>query len=104
MAAHDVVWLTAAAEHLAAKAVRKSHRPLLDSGDPVELLRHQVAVREPLVLALDPLVIDVSATDDDAAARGGRARTLAPSRVPTHARDGSARGPMSSGPPSSSRR
>jgi len=68
MAGHDLVWLTASAEHLATKAVQKDHRPLLDDGDPVELFRHQLAVREPLVLALDPLVVDVSADDDDAAA------------------------------------
>ena len=38
---HRVVWLTAPAEHLADKAVRKSHRPLVHDGDPVELFRQQ---------------------------------------------------------------
>ena len=65
---HQLVWLTAPPEHLADKAVRKSHRPLLDDGDPVEMFRHQIAVREPLIAALGPLVIDVSTTDDEDAA------------------------------------
>jgi shikimate kinase len=65
---HDLVWLTGPPEHLAAEAVGKAHRPLLDDGDPVELFRHQLAVREPLILALDPLVIDVATTGDDDAA------------------------------------
>ena len=65
---HHVVWLTAPAEHLADKAVRKSHRPLVHDGDPVELFRQQIATREPLIMALDPLVIDVASTDDEAAA------------------------------------
>ena len=47
---HHVVWLTAPAEHLAEKAVRKSHRPMVHDGDPVELFRHQLATREPLDL------------------------------------------------------
>jgi shikimate kinase len=59
LAGHAVVWLEATAEYLAGHAVRKTHRPLLDGGDPVELFRRQLAVREPLVLALDPLVVDV---------------------------------------------
>ena len=65
---HVVVWLTAPAAHLADKARSKTHRPLVHDGDPVELIARQLAVREPLVLALDPVVIDVSVTDDDAAA------------------------------------
>jgi shikimate kinase len=68
MVGHLVVWLTAPVEHLARKAVKKSHRPLVTDQDPVELMTRQRAVREPLVLALDPLVVDVSTTDDDAAA------------------------------------
>ena len=68
MVGHVVVWLTAPVEHLARKAVKKRHRPLVNDQDPVELLTRQRAVREPLVLALDPLVVDVSTTDDEAAA------------------------------------
>jgi shikimate kinase len=55
-----VVWLTAPAEHLAARAADKDHRPLLDSGDTVELFRRQAAIRDPLVRPLASLVIDVS--------------------------------------------
>lgn len=68
LAGHLVVWLTAPAEHLAEKAVKKDHRPLLDDGDPVELFRHQLAVREPLVLPLADLVIDVTTLSKDAQA------------------------------------
>jgi shikimate kinase len=68
MAGHAVVWLTAPVEYLARKAVGKGHRPLVHDGNPLELLTRQQAVREPLVLALDPLVVDVSELDDDAAA------------------------------------
>ena len=65
---HVVVWLTAPIAHLARKAVKKGHRPLVHDQDPVELLTHQRAIREPLVLALDPLVVDVSTIEDDDAA------------------------------------
>jgi shikimate kinase len=68
LAAHTVVWLTGPIELLAGKAAEKDHRPLVHDGDPATLLRHQLAVREPLVLALDPLVVDVATLDDDAAA------------------------------------
>ena len=68
MAAHTVVWLDASPELLAAKAGRKTHRPLPDDTDLVEYFRHQLAVREPLIAALDPLVVDVEAQDDQAAA------------------------------------
>lgn len=68
MADHAVVWLTAPVEHLARKAVEKTHRPLIHDGDAVDVLTRQLAVREPLVLALQPLVIDVSTTSDDDAA------------------------------------
>jgi shikimate kinase len=68
LADHTVVWLTGPIELLARKAVQKDHRPLVEDEDPAALLERQVAVREPLVLALDPLVIDVSTTDDEAAA------------------------------------
>ncbi len=65
---HAVVWLTAPVDHLARKAIKKAHRPLVHDGDPRDLLSHQMKVREPLVLALDPLIVDVSTTDDQAAA------------------------------------
>ena len=68
LADHIVVWLSGPVELLARKAVEKDHRPLVDDHDPVALLEHQLAVREPLVLALDSLVIDVSTTDDETAA------------------------------------
>ncbi len=68
MAGHAVVWLTAPIEYLARKAVKKGHRPLVHDSDPLDLLTRQQAVREPLVLALDPLVVDVSKIDDHAAA------------------------------------
>ena len=68
LADHVVVWLTGPVELLAEKAVEKDHRPLVDEHDPAALLAGQLAVREPLVLALDPLLIDVSTTDDEAAA------------------------------------
>lgn len=70
MAAHLVVWLRAEATYLADRAVRKDHRPLLDDGDPVALFEGQLARREPLVLGVADLVIDVGTTaKDDAADR-----------------------------------
>jgi shikimate kinase len=68
MAAHTVVWLAASPELLAGKAGNKPHRPLPDDTDLVEYFRRQLAVREPLVAALEPLVVDVEAQDDRAAA------------------------------------
>jgi shikimate kinase/3-dehydroquinate synthase len=68
MAGHVVVWLTAPVDHLAGKAVEKRHRPLVHDGDPRPLLARQLAVREPLVMALDPFVVDVSTTNEDGAA------------------------------------
>jgi shikimate kinase len=65
MAGHIVVWLTGDVVRLALDAGDKSHRPLLDDGDPVELFRHQMAVREPLVLPIADLVIDVYAMSKD---------------------------------------
>jgi shikimate kinase len=65
---HTVVWLTGPIELLASKAAEKDHRPLVHHGDAASVLQRQLAVREPLVLALDPLVVDVSAVDDHAAA------------------------------------
>ena len=50
MAGHFVVWLTGPVERLAADATGKSHRPLVDDGDPLELFTRQMAIREPLVL------------------------------------------------------
>ena len=68
MAGHFVVWLTGAVERLAEDASGKSHRPFLDEGDPVELFRRQMAVREPLVLPIADLVIDVYSMPKDAQA------------------------------------
>jgi shikimate kinase len=68
MAGHTVVWLTAPIDHLASKAVQKDHRPLVRDTDVVRLLTEQRERREPLVLSLDPLVIDVSQIEDAAAA------------------------------------
>lgn len=56
-----VVWLTGPVERLAADAAGKSHRPFVGEGDPVELFTRQMAVREPLVLPVTDLVIDVYA-------------------------------------------
>ena len=69
MAGHIVVWLTGPVVRLAADASTKPHRPFLDDGDPVELFTRQMAVREPLVLPIADLVIDVySMSKDDQAA------------------------------------
>jgi shikimate kinase len=68
LAAHLVVWLRAPLDYLARTAVMKSHRPLLDREDPVDLFARQQAIREPLVLPLAALVIDVSAVPVDEAA------------------------------------
>jgi shikimate kinase len=68
MAGHTIVWLTAPIDHLARKATQKDHRPLVRDADPVRLLTEQRERREPLVLSLDPLVIDVSQIEDAAAA------------------------------------
>jgi shikimate kinase len=66
---HLVVWLRAPLDYLARTAVKKSHRPLIDHEDPIELFARQIAVREPLVLPLAALVIDVTETTvEDAAA------------------------------------
>jgi shikimate kinase len=67
-AGHTIVWLTAPIDYLARKATQKDHRPLVRETDPVQLLTEQRERREPLVLTLDPLVIDVSQIDDTAAA------------------------------------
>ena len=65
---HVVVWLRAPVDYLAANAVQKSHRPLLDRDDPATLFGEQLAVREPLVLPLAELVVDVSAVTNEEAA------------------------------------
>jgi shikimate kinase len=68
LAGQLVVWLTGPIEHLASKVGGKSHRPLVGLRDPVELVTEQLARREPLVLPLAALVIDVSTTDPETAA------------------------------------
>ena len=65
VAAHFVVWLTGSVERLAADAASKPHRPFLDDQDPLELLTRQMAVREPLVLPIADLVIDVYSMSKD---------------------------------------
>ena len=68
LAGHFVVWLTGSLERLAADAAGKPHRPFLEDQDPLELLTRQMAVREPLVLPIADLVVDVYATSKDAQA------------------------------------
>ena len=68
MATQLLVWFVAPPEYLAERAVKKSHRPLLDSGDPVELFRRQFAVRDPLVRPLASLILDVTTVSKRAAA------------------------------------
>jgi shikimate kinase len=65
MAAHFVVWLTGPVERLAADAGGQAHRPFLDDVDPLELFTRQMAVREPLVLTIADLVIDVYSMPKD---------------------------------------
>ena len=68
MAGHVVVWLTGAVERLAADATGKAHRPFLDEADPLALFTRQMAVREPLVLPMADLVVDVYSMSKDAQA------------------------------------
>jgi shikimate kinase len=68
LASELVVWLRAPLDYLARAAVMKPHRPLVDHEDPVELFARQAAVREPLVLPLAALVIDVAGTSVEDAA------------------------------------
>ena len=68
MAGHFVVWLTGPVERLAADASGGSHRPFLQDGDPLELFTRQMATREPLVLPIADLVIDVYSMPKDAEA------------------------------------
>jgi shikimate kinase len=65
LAGHFVVWLTGPIEQLAADAASKSHRPFLEDTDPLELLSRQMAIREPLVLPIADLVVDVYASSKD---------------------------------------
>jgi len=65
LASQFVVWLTGPVERLAADAVGKPHRPFVGAGDPVELFAIQMAVREPLILPVTDLVIDVYAATKD---------------------------------------
>ncbi len=62
---HVVVWLSAPASYLAKRAANKEHRPLLDDGDALALFEHQLAEREPLVLPLADLVVNVDALSKD---------------------------------------
>jgi shikimate kinase len=68
LAGHFVVWLTGPVERLAADAASKPHRPFVKDTDPLELLSRQMAIREPLVLPIADLTIDVYAMPKDAQA------------------------------------
>ena len=68
MAGHFVVWLTGPVDRLANDASGQPHRPFLDDGDPLELFTRQMAIREPLVLPIAHLVIDVYSMSKDAQA------------------------------------
>jgi shikimate kinase len=65
LASPFVAWLTGPVERLAADAASKPHRPFLADQDPLELLTRQMAVREPLVLPIADLVIDVYTMSKD---------------------------------------
>ena len=66
-----VVWLRAAPAVLAARFSADDHRPAFGAS-PGALLVGQAAKREPLLQALDPIIIDVDRIDPDEAV----ARTL----------------------------
>lgn len=68
LAGHLVVWLRAPIDQLAQRVVQQAHRPLVGHGDPSALFEQQLATREPLVLPLAGLVVDVSTMTVDAAA------------------------------------
>ncbi|MFL6205654.1 MAG: shikimate kinase [Acidimicrobiales bacterium] len=70
LAGHFVVWLTGPVERLASDAASKPHRPFLEDADPLELLSGQMAIREPLVLPIADLVVDVYAASKDDQAEG----------------------------------
>jgi shikimate kinase len=57
---HRVVWLSAPAAYLAERAAKKAHRPLLGGGETLALFERQLAEREPLVLPLADLVVNVA--------------------------------------------
>jgi shikimate kinase len=65
---HAVVWLSAPAEHLAARARSKDHRPLVDAPDLTALFQDQIDRRQQLVAGLVDLVVDVTAMSKDEAA------------------------------------
>src|SRR3546814_5384904 len=58
-------YTTLCRSYLAERAVQKDHRPLLDEGDPRELFEQQLAVREPLVLPIADLVVEVTTMSKD---------------------------------------
>lgn len=62
---HVVVWLRAPAAYLAQRAAKKAHRPLLDDGEALALFERQLAEREPLVLPLADLVVEVDTLSKD---------------------------------------
>jgi shikimate kinase len=68
LSGHLVIWLRAPVDYLVDTAPHKSHRPLLDRNDPRQLFEQQRAIREPLVLPLADLVVDVSAVSVEEAA------------------------------------
>ncbi len=68
MAGHVVVWLTGPVELLAEKAAGKDHRPLVHERDPEDLMAEQLAVRQPLAVALADLVLDISSLSREAQA------------------------------------
>jgi shikimate kinase len=71
LAARDlaVIWLRASPTVLAARFPAEDHRPAFGAS-PRAFLEEQAARREPLLRALDPIVIDVDRIDpDEAAAR-----------------------------------
>ncbi|MGK2949105.1 MAG: shikimate kinase [Acidimicrobiales bacterium] len=65
LAGHVVVWLSAPASYLAERAAKKKHRPLLEDGEALALFERQLAEREPLVLPLADLVVDVDTLSKD---------------------------------------
>ena len=60
-----VVWLRGSPEVLAERFERQQHRPAYGRS-PEAFLDEQATRRDPLVAALDPIVIDVDAIDPDA--------------------------------------
>jgi shikimate kinase len=97
LAGHGVVWLKATPAYLARNAVMKDHRPLLDGGDPEELFTRQLAVREPLVLPMASLVVDVVALKktEEVDMIVALAETLNPTEAPSSSRPPSSSSPSS---------